>query len=371
MSFTEGCINIEVDVQVPGITQVKTRSTRAGEIAQAFVGQSVNSTLPDTLITSLYGLCPQAHLAAYRHALAAALHKQAEDDSPKVCYELIGEHLRSMAFDVVNAVGLTPDANVRELGTVRSLLNRELGKVHPNYQALSSSLEQAVEYFVTGTSISGFAALNSLPDFEAWMMCGKTIVSRLFVSLWESVPCRRHTAIPMIDPGVDLLHAAAWFTPDFSMQTPMIGQQAFQTGAEARHVNHPLLAEISEQYGCGVRSAFAARLIDLVEMIAESQNTSRLIKSGQVAPNTGLALVQCARGLLTYRVEVADNRIANAKIVAPTEWNFATGSIAETMLSVVEYADEAQFRRDAAWIISAIDACVPWQLKFIRQSTRN
>lgn len=88
------------------------------------------------------------------------------------------------------------------------------------------------------------------------------------------------------------------------------------------------------------------------------------VQAGQTAPNTGLAHVQTARGSLIVRVIVEKGIIAGVKTIAPTEWNFASGSCAEQALSMIEFSSEDQWRRDAAWILAAIDPCVPYSIRF-------
>lgn len=106
--FTEGSVLIDVDVTSPARPKVTTRSTRQGEISRAITGQSADSPLPKTLIESLYALCPQAHLAAFECAMAAAQQKGIPQRSRKVVYEIINEHLRFLAFDACVSVGIKP-----------------------------------------------------------------------------------------------------------------------------------------------------------------------------------------------------------------------------------------------------------------------
>lgn len=365
MSFTEGSVIIDVSTPAPGVTAVRTRSTRAGEVAQAIVGQACDSPLPETLIKSLYALCPQAHLAAFRAACAYAQGQTPVLDTRRIVYEMMGEHLRFLAFDAPNSVGLKPDDQVRRLGALRAQLDRELNLANPDYEALDKTICGDLEYFVTGSPcLQKFKALDSLPDFEAWMMLGRTAASRLFAQLWENVPCRKHTEIPNIDAHTSVLKANDWFKPGFSANAPTIGAACYQTSAEARHMDFPLLHEIAEQYGCGVRASFAARLIDLIDFFKTRENPQGIITAGSPAKGVGLALVQCARGTLTTRVVVENEILANVQIIAPTEWNFTEGGAAQQALNSITYESAQQFRSDAAWVLAAVDPCVPYQIRF-------
>ena len=316
MSFTEGSVLIDVDVTSPARPKVTTRSTRQGEISRAITGQSADSPLPKTLIESLYALCPQAHLAAFECAMAAAQQKGIPQRSRKVVYEIINEHLRFLAFDACVSVGIKPAEEVRRLGQLRALATEELSKEEPDFDRLDEAIGPAIQTFVTGSSPDQFEALQSLPDFEAWMMHGATAASRLYAQLWETVPCRRHTSVAMLNPRCSLETIEAWVSGD---------------------------------------------LMNYWKVRRAPQWT---VLAAQTAPHTGLAHVQTARGSLIVRVIVENGMIAGVKTIAPTEWNFASGSCAEQALSMIEFSTQDQWRRDAAWIVTAIDPCVPYQIRF-------
>ncbi len=368
MSFTEGSVIIDVSTPDPGVTAVRTRSTRAGEISQAIIGQACDSPLPVTLIKTLYSLSPQAHLTAYHAACCCAKGNDCQIDSRRVVYEIICEHLRFLAFEAPNKVNLAADPEVRRLGSLRSILETEFNKSEPDYAALDKVICQELEYFVTGSHcLEKFKALDSLPDFEAWMMLGATAASRFFSQLWETVPCRRHAPVPVLDPLTDYATAQKWFTKDFSVNSPLIQGTAHQTGALARRLAHPLISEIAEQYGCGVRANFAARLIDLIEYFKSRENPENIVSAGSPEPGVGIALVQCARGTLTMRVEVANNTLTSATFVPATEWNFAPGGVAQLALETIPLESESQYKTDAAWVLTALDPGVSCQIRILQE----
>ena len=371
MSFTEGSVIIDVDASTPGLTRVRTRSTRGGEIAQAMAGQRIDSPLPLTLISTLYALCPQAHLGAYKSALAAACGQRDDNAGAdrRIVYELMGEHLRFLTFDAPNTVGIASDPEVKKLGALRALLSREFSKPDPDYDSLDKALEPLVEYFVTGCPIERFHALNSLPDFEAWMLRGKTAAARLYAQLWENVPCRRQTPVPMLSPALSLTEINSWFAQGISSNAPAVNGRAYQTSALARHEEHALLAEICEQYSCGVRTQFTARLIDLMQYWLERRLPQNVLRAASPEKGVGLSIVQCARGTLITRVETSDATLDRVQIVAPTEWNFAPGSAAQAVLESIDFQSQSQYRADASWVIAAVDPCVPYQIRFAAAKT--
>ena len=72
----------------------------------------------------------------------------------------------------------------------------------------------------------------------------------------------------------------------------------------------------------------------------------------------GLAAVQTARGLLLHRVRLADGRVADYQIVAPTEWNFHPEGALVRGLVGIEARDDAGLVRSAQLVVQALDPCV-------------
>jgi Ni,Fe-hydrogenase I large subunit len=75
----------------------------------------------------------------------------------------------------------------------------------------------------------------------------------------------------------------------------------------------------------------------------------------------GLGRVEAARGSLAHRVEIADGHIRRYQILAPTEWNFhPRGVLAQGLIeSGPWHLDE----RLARLLVTALDPCVPYQIK--------
>lgn len=129
-----------------------------------------------------------------RHGCRSA--KEIPQRTRKVVYEIINEHLRFLAFDACVSVGLKPAEEVRRLGQLRALTTAELSKEIPDFDRLDEAIAPAIQTFVTGSGPDQFEALQSLPDFEAWMMHGATAASRLYAQLWETVPAADTPQLP-------------------------------------------------------------------------------------------------------------------------------------------------------------------------------
>lgn len=131
-----------------------------------------------------------------------------------------------------------------------------------------------------------------------------------------------------------------------------------ETGAHARN-------GVDAETPCG---AFAARwLARLVELESWAGNRQNIGDGGTasavpLAPGVGRALVETARGLLMHEVVLENQRVADYRIVAPTEWNFHPQGALPGWLIGRRYSNEAELRGFAAHAVAALDPCVRWEM---------
>ena len=114
----------------------------------------------------------------------------------------------------------------------------------------------------------------------------------------------------------------------------------------------------------------AARLVELALLTDELRNgivdpgTSDSVESGPcVGPGIGISQVEAARGRLVHRAELAAGRVANYKILAPTEWNFHPKGVLAGSLLGLAAGNTADLQQRAQLLINAIDPCVGYQLR--------
>ena len=77
----------------------------------------------------------------------------------------------------------------------------------------------------------------------------------------------------------------------------------------------------------------------------------------------GLAQVQAARGLLVHRVAIRAGRVADYRILAPTEWNFHPQGAAAQGLATLPDADDETLQRIGGLFVTALDPCVAYDLR--------
>lgn len=164
-------------------------------------------------------------------------------------------------------------------------------------------------------------------------------------------------SLPTGDGGVALLPAldvadslACWphLDADFA-HLPRWQGAAAETGAHARRGGVD---------GSGVRARVLARARELESHLRGERGRPGRASAVPIAPGTGRALVETARGMLLHEIELQGGKIARYVIVAPTDWNFPPdGPLARHIAGAGPVREVIE-----AWIL-ALDPCVPWSLE--------
>jgi coenzyme F420-reducing hydrogenase alpha subunit len=112
-----------------------------------------------------------------------------------------------------------------------------------------------------------------------------------------------------------------------------------------------------------------ARLVELarlLEGLASGRGSAGLvppIRAASIGPGAGLAAVQTARGVLLHRARLAESKVQDYAIVAPTEWNFHPQGALIEGLERLEADDEVQLSRRARLAVQALDPCVACKIE--------
>lgn len=135
-----------------------------------------------------------------------------------------------------------------------------------------------------------------------------------------------------------------------------------------RNQNSAFLADFA--FGC-LAAHRAARLLELARLalaLEQGQSDVAVYEFAQSAPNAGEASVLCARGTLQHRVRLSEGRVADYRVVSPTDEAFAPFGSARAWLQTVADGtlDWPRARREQALreVLSAIDPCVEYALEF-------
>ena len=343
----------------PGGALPTLSSTRQEWAPRLARGQAAEA-LPG-LLASLYTLCGGAHRLAARLAVAAARGQElipAAEDRQLLRGDTLREHLRRMWLDWPRAWPLPgPAADVSALG--RCPVLRDASAVDDSRPWIESQvLGMPVQDWLQGWAADprGFA--------QRWCEQAQTLPARWLQSvrpqameiLARPVPLALHVS------RRELEHLAEHLRGDdgFALRPLWRGHIA-ETGPWTRLADRP-----GEGRECPYVNAFmrlASRVADVARLAAPEG--SRWLSLGAVAtaPGEGMAWCEMARGLLIHWVRVeplpavpdAPCRVADCRVLAPTEWNFHPfGVVARLLAAMPCSTSESRVHLLAA----AFDPCV-------------
>lgn len=351
-----GELSVRLELRAGRVDAVRIGSTRPQLAGRLLAGKRAAEAV--ALVPRLYAICGRAQHAAAELALAAA-RGAAEVEAARtrsVESEMANEYLWRALLDWPRAVGEAPDETT--VAAARAALARDDRE----------RLRAIVERDVLGGDACDWHARRDVSGFEDWLARGATAGARFLAAVRRDGPRQGASAVPLLpacDHGLARAIAAALDAePDYERR-PQHGGAPAETGAIARLRTQPLVALLAAEFGRSTLVRFAARLVELARIACGDAAPGPLAGSVALAPGRGLGWVETARGLLVHRIDLADDRIARYRIVAPTEWNFhPEGPLAAALLGVQDTAP-ADLERRAQWLLQALDPCVAYRLEIV------
>jgi coenzyme F420-reducing hydrogenase alpha subunit len=303
------------------VQRVAITADRPVSLASAMIGRPV-AFVADAM-AALHGLCGQSHAAAVHFAAAAAAgttptRTEAEHWIIRLAGERLGEHLRTLFA----ADGMDPPSAER-LAALRT--------------AISVGQRAAQCGTVSLDAASRLTAALSILGLLASPGAGEQVA-----------PAR----VDALSSGDDSAILAALAADTSFIRAPHLPGRAPETGPAARHA-------VSAADPGAAQAARQAEIRQACALLPDSSAATPedWISAGPIGPNAGYAAVETPRGRLYYRLVLgADRQLLEARVLAPTEWNFhPDGPLARALTG---------FRpgRDAAAAITrraaAFDPCV-------------
>ena len=212
---------------------------------------------------------------------------------------------------------------------------------------------------------------RDLAGFDAWRQAGQTPTARLFAALGDGVDAgiSQVALLPSLgrltDEAARDLARRALETPAFCAQ-PLWHDAPAETGGLARLAEQPQLAAWIEQRGRGAGARLLARLLELAalpdRLLADFSETGpALVRGWSLGDNAGIAGVETSRGLLLHVVRLQAGKVAEYRIVAPTEWNFHPAGALAQALSGLASGDDLAVR--ARLVAQSLDPCVAFGIE--------
>lgn len=348
----EGRIDVRLTRQAGRITDVDIRSTRP-QVARGLMAGRPPEEAAD-LAGLIFSLCGQAQRAAAQAACLAALGEsdEAADITP-VGMELGREHAWRLLLDWPQETGAPPD--------MASLL--ALRQATPAHFA--DTLESLLHERLLGEAPTAWLA-RDLAGLDAWIRQGATLPARLFATLGTG-PDKGISNTPFL-PGLDAWHGEmatalahrALADMAYCAVPDWLGAPA-ETGAIARTHHQPMLAEWIVRRGRGMGARLLARLHELAELPNQMRTGgTRSLKAWSIGEGVGIAGVETSRGLLFHVASLHDGKVADYRILAPTEWNFhPAGPLAQALAGL-----EAD-RKLASLVSRSLDPCVGFGVEIV------
>ena len=320
-------------------------------------------------------------------------------------------HNRPDAASAAAATAATPTASAiaaaPALTALSAITKRQvLGQSPGDWLATTRDL-QALRHWARRSDTAA-ARLIALVDHQGWAGLGRSPVAVLPPLTLAALDAR------LSGPGAEAFIA-----------TPLWQGAAAESTPFARQLDQPLVADLARELGNGLLPRLAAQLVELASLLVElprllvaladgatpdaparepatpadpvrgparpsgngpghlaskvplpNDLTAGVVAAQGVSPQgleaaaaqsagTGLAQVQAARGLLVHRLTLERGRLADYRILAPTEWNFHPQGAAALGLANLPPADDATLRRLAGLFITALDPCIAYDISVI------
>ena len=367
-SSLEGRIDIRLTRAGAAMAGVEILSSRP-QLAQKLMAGRGPEEAAD-LAGLLFSLCGKAQKLAAQAACEAARGMEPAKDvrqrrEREVLVELTQEHAWRLLLNWPEQAGRAPD--------MPSLLKLRQAAADP--AAFADALEALLETVVLGESADPWLA-RDLAGFDAWRQAGATLVAKLFTDLGDGPdPGGSHCALlpalaDLDDAAARDLARRALAEPAFCA-VPTWRDAPAETGALARAGNRPPLAAWIARRGRGAGARLLARLLELAELPqrlraeADSGGRARVVRAWPLGDNAGMAGVETSRGLLIHVARLAEGKVADYRIIAPTEWNFhPAGPLAQALAGL----ETGSGLEAAARLVSqSLNPCVAYGVELVEQ----
>lgn len=371
----EGIVSVRLET-AGGRVRAVSVAVRRPCAAHALCGRTPEEAM--RLVPLLFSLCGTAQSLVAAEALEGALGLDARTHAAARALltdaETVTNHAWQTLMEWPARLGEAPQP--KQLAGLRAAAAAIHPALYPARDGLRpggstlrpdrTGLAAAIESLRDGVERAVFAAPapTGMAELERWADAGATPAARLM---------RRALAPDMAGfgaCGVPALeaHPASWFGERLSAdagfsEAPRQDGAPAHTGPLARQSAHPLVTALLAAHGSGLAAHLAARLVELADMVQRMTSCIDRLDGAGPAPHTGTnrhgegsGAVETARGRLAHWVRLEDGRIADYRIVAPTEWNFAAdGPLTQGLTGVA--AGTALAER-AGLLVAALDPCV-------------
>ena len=352
-----GKLTLGVNWNGNSVSGTDIRSTRpmAAQILKGKTPEQVSQIVP-----LLFSVCGRAQGAAASAALRAA--QQGDMAAPATTERLIvceamQEHLWRVMLDWPRLLGLAQQE--RRFADWYAML-RKIGTGEIDMAVFLHEFERDG----LGMTAAEWRGTNSHAALQAWWRKAGSPLAQLLAKLDEPGHDGRGRQTMRLLPAWTATEAqqacAGRWDADFSARPEWLGAAA-ETGACTYFSDDPLQQDMWQQGGSKALIRLLARIGDVLEMASGS--AAKRLDVASPAAGEGIAVVRTARGLLMHHVRLAEEKVADYEIVAPTEWNFhPAGAFAQDLRGLVEHKAE-RLQQLAHIEALSLDPCVDYEVE--------
>ncbi|QCO17844.1 hydrogenase (plasmid) [Azospirillum brasilense] len=371
----EGSVSVRLETAAGRVRAVSVKVRRPAA-ARALCGRTPDEAM--RLVPLLFSLCGTAQSLAAMESLEAALGLDARPHTTARALladaEAATNHAWQVLMDWPARLGEAPQP--KELARLRAAAAAIHPALYPARDGLRpgggslrpdrTALAAAIAALRDGLERAVFITLPpaDMAELERWAGTGETSAARLMrCVLAPGMAGFGACRVAALEP-----HPAGWFGERLSAdaafsESPRQNGAPAHTGPLARQQAHPLVAALLARHGSGLAAHAAARLVELAGLAERLASRVDRLDDAEPAPNPGATrrgagsgAVETARGRLAHWLRLEDGRIADYRIAAPTEWNFAAdGPLAQGLDGT---AADAGLAERAGLLVAALDPCV-------------
>ena len=343
-----------------GFTRVEPLPRRPSQAHRMLIGRNAQQAL--ALLPSLHSISGKAHRAAAAAALGTLQPDHGRNvwiDQRPLLLERLHEHLLPLHRDWPLCMGQAPDQ--RTLQDIDSAA-RALETPRPEAHALAA-LRDLVQTRTLGMPAQEFLGLDSADALLRWAREHAQATPARFIAWLAEQPLALGPATlppPLSQPAPGEFAARLLGDPTGEFQAyPMWHGACRETGPWARLQQRALLRDLAQEgtQAFALIARFAARLLELAETLLAWLGQADMPPTMKAA--AGLGLVDTARGLLAYGVELDHGeRITRCLILTPAQWNFHPEGTAARLLRSIAWTTPRQVAQTASLVACAVDPFV-------------
>ncbi len=362
-AHTEGRIRIRIfrpaDGDRAGGLDVRIVSSRPVNAGKLFEGREPRHV--PALVPSLFAVCGMAHLLAARLALGI------EDDgrTHRVARAALAETAREHVLHMALALG-----EPRALAPARALMDLPRGMLQDDAGDGARELEHVLENDVFGMPPGSWLEMDGLRKLRDWAAKTDALAARWIAPMLREpmagaggAECRPLERLNG-EFAAGMLHGPRH--EDFMAHPELDGAPA-ETGPHARHHAHPLVAAARRAHGPGLLARAIARLVDLARIPGERRQEGPW--AAATIGDIRVAQVDSPRGLLVHSARSDGRRVAEYRILAPTEWNFHPRGVARRAIASLHViGDDGKLETTAHAVAEAVDPCVGLDIRVMRHA---